>query len=70
MSEEVPKWAEKLIIGVDSLTTQVDSLTKQVGINCDKLDGMDKKLDSIVEIVTANGQGIEVISERVDKLEK
>ena len=63
MSEEIPKWAEKLIADVNEIKTQ----TLQ---NCGKLDNMDKKLDSIVEIVTANGQGIEVISKRVDTLEK
>ena len=62
MSEEIPKWAEKLI-------TDVNEIKIQTLQNCGKLDEMDKKLDSIVEIVTANGQGIEVISKRVDKLE-
>ncbi len=42
----------------------------EVAGNCEKLNCMDKKLDSIIEIVTANGQGIEIISSRVDKLEK
>lgn len=63
MSEEIPKWAESLIATVNELKDQTLK-------NCSKLDNMDKKLDSIVEIVTANGQGIEVISDRVDKLEK
>ena len=60
MSEEIPRWAQEL-------TTKVDALAEQVGKNCTKLDGMDTKLDSIVEIVTANGQGIEVLSQRLDK---
>jgi len=77
MSEEIPKWAEQLIREVSEIHSsafrsecEITELKKQVGINCNKLDSMDKKLDSIVNIVTANGQGIEVISERVDKLEK
>jgi len=60
----------------NGLSSEVKGLREQVGINCKKLDGfevklnnMDTKLDTIVEIVTANGQGIEVISTRVDILE-
>lgn len=52
-----------------NLKNMVRELVSQVGSNCTKLDNMDKKLDSIVEIVTANGQGIEVLSERLDKIE-
>ncbi len=72
MSEEIPKWAQEL-------TTKVDSLAEQIGKNCNKLDtvssevkGIKEKTDlipQVLEIVQANGQGIEVISERVDKLE-
>ena len=81
MSEDIPEWAVSLRKVMDenfkTVTGEIVELKKQVGINCNKLDSMDtklddadKKLDSIVEIVTANGQGIEVISDRVDKLEK
>ena len=54
---------------VEKNNGDVNELKNQIGINCKKLDSMDKKLDSIVEIVTANGQGIEVLSSRIDKLE-
>jgi len=48
---------------------KIKELFEQTTINCTKLDEMNGKLDTITEIVTANGQGIEVISGRVDKLE-
>ncbi len=70
MSENIPNWAQKLMSDVGELVDDVTEIKKQTLQNCNKLDSMDGKLDSIVEIVTANGQGIEVISERVDKLEK
>ena len=66
MSEEVPKWVQQLIV-------DVGELKKQTLQNCNKLDSMKENTDmipAILEIVTANGQGIEVISKRVDKLEK
>ena len=69
MDEIVPNWAKQLIVEVSDLKNQIGGLENQVSINCTKLDNMDKKLDSIVEIVTANGQGIEVLSQRLDKLE-
>ncbi len=53
--------------------SSITKLRNEITINCKKLDSMKENTDmipSILEIVTGNGQGIEVISERVDKLEK
>jgi len=76
MDEIVPKWAKQLIVEVSELRNQVGGLETQVGINCKKLDKIDNTLNdvkttvnSISEIVTANGEGIEVLSQRLDKLE-
>lgn len=77
MDEETKRYLDQLVQKLDlrftNLITESNStvleLKEQVGINCTKLDNMDKKLDSIVEIVTANGQGIEVLSNRLDTIE-
>ena len=48
-------------------------LKEQVGINCTKLDKMKENTDllpQMFELVQANGQGIEDLSGRIDKLEK
>ncbi len=55
-----------------SFNPELNTLKEQIGINCEKLNEMKKNTDlipSIVEIVTANGQGIEVLSNRLDKVE-
>jgi len=58
------------VIGDLQLTMKtVTELKEQMKLNCTKQDSMDKKLDDIIEIVTANGQGIEVLSKRLDKVE-
>jgi len=58
----------KIIELFDKLAKEIAELTKQVGINCNKLDKMKKNTDlipQIFEIVTANGQGLEVLSDRI-----
>ncbi len=63
-----------------NLKQDVDGLKEQVGINCNKLDTMKTDMDVIKEhtdilpqmygVVQANGQGIEGLAERLDKLER
>ena len=67
---------QKLSLGFKKVYDDIGELKNQVGINCKKLDDMNDILhdvkttvNSISEIVTANGQGIEVLSERLNKLE-
>lgn len=62
------------------VVNKVDKLEKEISKNCTKLDNMDNKLvkiqsqlgghnlTEIFEICQANGQGIEVLSNRLDKL--
>lgn len=62
------------------LSIDISEIKKQTLLNCNKLDNFETKLDEmkkdttfipqIFDIVTANGQGIEVLSGRIDKLEK
>ncbi len=80
MDEETREMFNRLFeatrVGFQAQDTTIKELSKQVGINCKKLDNMNDILNdvkttvnSISEIVTANGEGIEVLSERLNKLE-
>ncbi len=67
---------QKLGLEFKKIYDDISELKNQTGINCKKLDNMNNTLNdvrttvnSISEIVTANGQGIEVLSVRLDKLE-
>jgi len=62
-----------------TIVKEILDLKEQVGINCKKLDNFEVKLNEIkehtdilpqmFELVQANGQGIEDLSGRLDKIE-
>ncbi len=68
-SSEVKNEVSGLREQSSEVKNEVRGLKEQVAINCTKLDTMNKKLDNVIEIATANGQGIETLSNRIDKLE-
>ena len=70
MREENP--IDVVLDELQAIKEKMDGLEGQVGINCKKLDDIKKDtgiLPQILEIVTANGQGIEMLASRVNDLE-
>ena len=59
---------------ISVLHNELSELKNQTLQNCKKIDRMSKQLDGhtlteIFDICTANGQGIETLSKRIDKIE-
>jgi len=72
MDEETKKALEKITHIIEFNTHELYELKEQVGKNCTKLDKMKENTDllpDMFEMLKANGNNLEVLSKRLDKVE-
>lgn len=70
MSYITEEFILKIIKDLDTYTSIVNELTKEVGYNSGFLQGLRANIVSVEHTAEHNEKGIEIIFERLEKLEK